>query len=138
MVFNQLDFVLCVCAHSYHIFFIFKGSINGYQRLEQMGTELARHGFVGVHVQHRSSVSTAQHELDRPADVSFVIDQLSSAMEKKAALDRLNLVIDFDRIGHVGHSWGGLFLFLFCLPAPLDHNTLFDSCLFFLLIILKN
>ncbi len=65
---------------------------------------LARAGMVAVVVGHRSSGTLDQHRLDRPRDVSFLIDQIEQG--------RLTLPagfvgsIDTRNVGHAGHSAG--------------------------------
>ena len=96
------------------------GSRDGY---EYLGRHWASHGYVSVHVQHKGSddavwkevpIATAEsmqksaaqlvNALNRPKDVSFVIDRLEQ-------LDRddgpLHGRLDMTRIGMAGHSFGG-------------------------------
>ncbi len=91
------------------------GSREGYQFL---GEHWAKNGFVSVHVQHigsddsvwknapktelisamRKAAGIKQY-IDRPADVSFVLDQLE---QYEALQNRIN----FEKIGMAGHSFG--------------------------------
>ena len=80
------------------------GSTSAYQRLEHLGSTYAAAGFVALHIGHRPSSSPAQHLLDRPADVSFILDRL---MDGSLALPgNFGGEVDFDAIGHAGHSFG--------------------------------
>jgi hypothetical protein len=80
------------------------GSTVGHTRLAHLGPEYAVNGYVAVHIGHRPSASNAQHRLDRPADVSFVLDQLiaGNVTFPPAFLG----VMNFNKVGHAGHSWG--------------------------------
>ncbi len=80
------------------------GSTVGHTRLAHLGPEYAANGYVAVHVGHRPSASNAQHRLDRPADVSFVLD----ALQAGAVPFPPSFIgtLDFSRVGHAGHSWG--------------------------------
>ncbi len=92
------------------------GSREGY---EFVGEHWAMNGFVSVHIQHIGSDNSVWKDVPkaqimsamrkaagykqfvaRPADVSFVLDELERHETLKARLD-------FDRIGMAGHSFGG-------------------------------
>ena len=75
--------------------------------MSHLGNAFATAGFVSAHIQHGSSDSNLQHRLDRPADVSFVLDQLESPSEQAVATQN-GFSIDFERVGHCGHSWGAM------------------------------
>jgi dienelactone hydrolase len=80
------------------------GSASGHLELSHLGTEYAEMGYIAIHVNHLASANIFIHRLDRPADVSFVIDQLEAATlpVPTAFLGS----IDLTRIGHIGHSFG--------------------------------
>ena len=69
-----------------------------------LGAQLAGDGYVAIAVGHRKSASIRAHEVDRPADVSFLIDSLSSGA--LAMPQDFGGTLILDRVGHVGHSWG--------------------------------
>ncbi|MBN1774425.1 MAG: hypothetical protein JXB32_24410, partial [Deltaproteobacteria bacterium] len=80
------------------------GSTNGHLQLAHLGNEFARSGYLSIHLNHLPSTTLMQHRLDRPADVSFVLDRLedgSLPMPPAFAGEA-----DLDRVGHTGHSWG--------------------------------
>jgi hypothetical protein len=79
-------------------------SPNGHLQLEHLGTEYASAGFLAVHIGHRASTNAQQHLIDRPADVSFVIDALAD--ESLAMPAGFGGQPDLDAIGHAGHSYG--------------------------------
>lgn len=80
------------------------GSRRGYTTGEHVGDALAASGFVAVHVGHLPSMNADTHLIDRPADVSVLLDRLEDGS--------LRLPTDFagdpetSRVGHVGHSFG--------------------------------
>jgi hypothetical protein len=77
---------------------------NGQNLLRHLGTEYASHGFLAVHIGHRGSADAQRHLIDRPADVSFVIDALTSgALPMPAGFTGRP---DLSKIGHTGHSYG--------------------------------
>jgi predicted dienelactone hydrolase len=65
---------------------------------------LASAGFVAVVVGHRSSVTSDQHRIDRPADIRFLIDRFA-ASEVTLPTNFGGSVVT-DRVGHTGHSAG--------------------------------
>lgn len=81
-----------------------QGSANGHTRLTHLGTEYATWGYVAIHLNHLPSGANLVHRLDRPADVSFVIDQLESG--SLSPPPSFTGTLDLERIAHVGHSWG--------------------------------
>lgn len=81
------------------------GNLIGHQQLSHLGNEYAGAGYLAIHVGHRQSATPNQHEVDRPADVSFIIDQLAAGtlpLPARVVAAR----IDLTRIGHAGHSFG--------------------------------
>ncbi len=81
------------------------GSAIGFLEAPHLGTEYAEMGYIAIHVNHAASANILIHRTDRPADVSFIIDQLEAATLPLpfAFLGS----IDLTRIGHIGHSFGG-------------------------------
>jgi len=80
------------------------GSFSGYTGAEHLGTTFAIEGYVAIHVGHRPSSSGTAHLVDRPGDISFLLNRLG-----EASLDlpgKLEEHIDLERVGHVGHSYG--------------------------------
>ncbi|MCA9563142.1 MAG: hypothetical protein KC561_06620, partial [Myxococcales bacterium] len=80
------------------------GSTTGHRKLGHLGSHYAETGYLAIHIGHRSSETDYQHRSDRPADVSFILDQLESG--DLPLPNDFQGELDFDRIGHVGHSWG--------------------------------
>jgi predicted dienelactone hydrolase len=80
-----------------------------------MTEQLASYGFVVAAPDHigntaveritNSSAPFEQIQLDRPADITAVIDQMLSPTD--ASMQQFAGVIDAERIGVVGHSFGG-------------------------------
>ena len=95
------------------------GSREGY---EYVGRQWASHGYVSVHPQHKGSddgvwkgeqnpmeamqkaAANLANALDRPKDVSFVIDRLEQLDREDGPLQGR---FDSSRIGMAGHSFGG-------------------------------
>ncbi|MDB4944382.1 MAG: hypothetical protein JWP97_3916 [Labilithrix sp.] len=80
------------------------GATDGQLALGHLGEEYAAHGFVAVHVNHLPSADVTAHEHDRPADVSFLLDQLVAG--KLALPADLRAQLATARVGIAGHSWG--------------------------------
>ncbi len=80
------------------------GAANGEVLFAHIGQTLAAAGYVVVQVGHRTSATLAQHILDRPADVSFLIDAIESGTLALPA--DFGGMIDTTRVGHTGHSAG--------------------------------
>ncbi len=70
--------------------------------LRYLTYHLSSHGFVVAATDHMDSSSSLQWVLDRPADVLFVLDQLSG--QSKGDLAGM---IDADHVGVAGYSLGG-------------------------------
>jgi poly(3-hydroxybutyrate) depolymerase len=80
------------------------GSEIGYTTGTHLGSTFAKGGFLAVHIGHRRSAVGVRHLVDRPADVSFVLDQLEAGtLPLPAAWAG---TADLDRVGHTGHSFG--------------------------------
>lgn len=86
------------------------GNFSGHTRLTHLGAELASHGYMALHINHRPSVArnglTANqvHLFDRPADVSFMLDALLNGQITLPS--RFTGELAADRVGHIGHSFG--------------------------------
>jgi predicted dienelactone hydrolase len=94
------------------------GTWNGY---EYLGRHWASNGYAAVHLQHHGSDDAAwrgsarplesvkaatlnvQNAIDRPLDVSFVLDQLTDFNGQGGALHHK---LDLQRVGVAGHSFG--------------------------------
>lgn len=86
-----------------------------------LGRHWASHGYVTIHVQHhgsddavwrgnaertnalRRAVADPGNAMDRPLDISFVLDELARTNSQAAALHG---VCDLSRVGMAGHSFG--------------------------------
>lgn len=91
-------------------------------RYAYLGEHWARHGYVSVHMQHQGSdenvykgtlfirrallraANNPRASLDRPPDISFVLDRLA---EVNHADSPLRGRLDLERVGMAGHSFGG-------------------------------
>lgn len=80
------------------------GNTTGHQRFEHIGRELAAHGYLSMHINHRPSINGGYHRWDRPNDVSALLDQLEA--QTLARPEGLNARPDLTRVAHLGHSWG--------------------------------
>lgn len=80
------------------------GNTTGHTVAPHLGTEWAKHGFLAIHLNHRPSATILQHERDRPADVSYVLDRLEAG--SLPLPPGLAGTADLSRVGHAGHSWG--------------------------------
>jgi hypothetical protein len=79
------------------------GNSTGYARGGHLGSTFAAGGFLAVHVGHVES--TTDHQVvDRPADVSHVLDRLADATLPLPA-DFVGTP-DLEQVGHTGHSFG--------------------------------
>mgnify|MGYP005841313065 CR=1 FL=1 len=80
------------------------GSTTGHTRLGFFGRRWASAGYVGIHLNHLPSSSVALHLLDRPLDVSFVIDRIQAGtLPLPAAFEG---TLEQTAFGHSGHSFG--------------------------------
>ncbi|MGL5825737.1 MAG: alpha/beta hydrolase family protein, partial [Nocardioides sp.] len=80
------------------------GSDEGHLKLNHLGYGYANAGFLGLHIGHRESAAGQRQVLDRPADVSFVIDALTNGSLAMPA--GFHGGPDLNAIGHTGHSFG--------------------------------
>jgi hypothetical protein len=80
------------------------GNEFGHRSAPYLGTAFAEGGFVAIHIGHLPSDVLGGQLTDRPADVSFILDQLEAgAIEMPTGFTGS---IDLDRVGHTGHSFG--------------------------------
>jgi hypothetical protein len=79
-------------------------SLNGQRQLEHLGQEYAAAGFVSIHVGHRPSTTLARHLVDRPQDVSFILDAASQG--RLVLPPGFTGQLDTAAVGHAGHSYG--------------------------------
>ncbi len=75
----------------------------GETRFDHLGLPIAQRGGIAVQLGHRPSTDTETHRLDRPLDVSFVIDAFAA---DEIELPEFGGTLDTERVGHVGHSAG--------------------------------
>ena len=80
------------------------GNRTGFTTGEHVGRALAGAGFLAIHVGHLPSVDLATHLVDRPADVSVVLDRLEDG--ELALPEAFAGTPDTSRVGHAGHSFG--------------------------------
>ncbi|MEM7408854.1 MAG: hypothetical protein AAF430_01295 [Myxococcota bacterium] len=80
------------------------GSIDGHTRLGHFGTGWAAGGYVAIHLNHLPSAPGVPHRVDRPLDVSFVLDALQDGSLHLPAEFGGELALD--TFGHGGHSFG--------------------------------
>jgi predicted dienelactone hydrolase len=80
------------------------GNYNGHLRFDHLGEEFSANGYVSLHLNHQPSSTTQIHQLDRPADVSFVLDSIEAG--SLPLPPGFAGSIDVERVGHIGHSFG--------------------------------
>ncbi len=80
------------------------GNTRGHLAAPHLGTTFAAGGFVAVHLAHAPSSVTAGQLTDRPADVTFLLDQLEDGALALPA--DFAGTVDLTRVGHTGHSFG--------------------------------
>lgn len=78
-----------------------EGSDVGYLSGAHIGRALADAGFVAVHIGHVPSAPGARPALDRPADVTFLLDRLADETVTVPGIE-----VDLGRVGVAGHSFG--------------------------------
>jgi hypothetical protein len=80
------------------------GSPTGHTTYGHLGSFWATQGFIAIHVNHLSSANIIVHVIDRPNDVSFVLDALQA---ETLPLPPLFLgTLETTEFGHSGHSFG--------------------------------
>jgi hypothetical protein len=80
------------------------GAMDAHTRLGHFGTEWASAGFLAIHLNHRPSSGFVQHLVDRPADVTHLLDRLATGTLPLPPA--LRGTPDFTRVAHGGHSYG--------------------------------
>jgi poly(3-hydroxybutyrate) depolymerase len=80
------------------------GNQIGYTTGTHLGSTFAEGGFLAMHIGHTPSAAGVRHLVDRPTDVSFVLDQLEDGTLALPA--GWAGTADIDRVGHTGHSFG--------------------------------
>lgn len=81
-----------------------EGAPNGYKRMEYLRLEYAKNGYIAININHLASKRGRTQELDRPADVDYLLDQLLAGKIK--ASTKFRGTFDLSHIGLAGHSWG--------------------------------
>lgn len=81
-----------------------RGSDRGHRSGEHIGSALAAAGLVAVHIGHTLPAEGRSPNVERPADVTVVLDALEDGLLTLPA--EFDGTVDIDRVGHVGHSWG--------------------------------
>jgi pimeloyl-ACP methyl ester carboxylesterase len=80
------------------------GSDNAYTRGGHLGRTFAAGGFLTIHVGHVESTGSSRTVVDRPADITFVLDELDAGTVELPA--GFGAEPDLTRVGHAGHSFG--------------------------------
>ena len=80
------------------------GNARGYTSAPHLGTTFAAGGFIAIHIGHLPSTNVLVHQSDRPADVTFVLDQLAAG--RVTMPSGFGGEPDLTRVGHTGHSFG--------------------------------
>jgi hypothetical protein len=80
------------------------GNARGHLAAPHFGTSFAAGGFVAIHVGHLPSDAPAGQLSDRPADITFLLDQLEAGAIEMP--DGFTGTVDLTRVGHTGHSFG--------------------------------
>lgn len=76
-----------------------------YRSGAHLGTTFAANGFLAIHIGHLPS-DPGVHRLDRPADVSAVLDRLDADTLDLPDAFIATATPDTTRVGHTGHSYG--------------------------------
>jgi len=82
------------------------GETDGYTKLAYLRLEYASHSYVVINVNHLQSKNKDQHTIDRPRDVSFLLNKVFAGAV--APPSDFQGALDLTNIGHAGHSWGAL------------------------------
>jgi hypothetical protein len=80
------------------------GNPRGHLSGNHLGETFASGGFIAVHLAHDESTDGNRQVEDRPADVSFFLDELEAG--RVALPEGFTGSVDIERIGHTGHSFG--------------------------------
>ncbi len=80
------------------------GNARGHLSAPHLGTTFATGGFVAIHVGHLPSDAPGGQLSDRPADITFLLDQLAAGAIELP--DGFAGTVDLTRVGHTGHSFG--------------------------------
>jgi poly(3-hydroxybutyrate) depolymerase len=80
------------------------GSARGHLTAPHLGSTLAAGGFLAIHVGHDVSTDGRRQLDDRPADITFVLDELAAG--RLALPAGFTGTPDLERVGHTGHSFG--------------------------------
>lgn len=80
------------------------GNPQGHLAGEHLGSTFASGGFVAIHLAHDVSAAGSRQVDDRPADVTFLLDELAAG--RIAMPPSFAGRPDLDRVGHTGHSYG--------------------------------
>lgn len=80
------------------------GNALGSRTGQHLGRTFAAGGYLAVHVGHLPSRPGTQHRIDRPADVSHLLDRLADGTLPLPA--GFPGQPDLARVGHTGHSFG--------------------------------
>jgi hypothetical protein len=80
------------------------GNPRGHLAGEHLGSTFASGGFVAIHLAHDVSAAGSRQVDDRPADVTFLLDQFAAG--RIAMPPSFAGRPDLDRVGHTGHSYG--------------------------------
>ena len=82
-----------------------RGSDRAYRSGAHLGTTFAANGFLAIHIGHLPSDPGTQR-LERPADVTAVLDRLESGTFDLPDPFESTATVDVGRVGHTGHSFG--------------------------------
>ena len=80
------------------------GSNRGFTTFTHLAQEYVSEGYVSVHLNHNGSNNIFYHRVDRPRDVSAIIENLPTIASMLPA--QFLGALDLERIAHIGHSWG--------------------------------
>jgi len=113
------------------------GAMGSVRSHNWLGYAMASQGFVSVGIDHfGESWSYGVDTLEpssvlklglRPADVSFVLNQLSNNVLPGSALAFANLYLSWQNVSAIGHSSGGMAAFLLA-GAKVDTHAAFTYC----------
>lgn len=81
-----------------------EGNPRGHLSAPHLGSTFASGGFIAIHLAHDRPADGAMAIDDRPADVTFVLDELAAG--RITLPGEFGGSPDLDRVGHTGHSFG--------------------------------